>query len=69
MNARSEAVELKTSPSTIDLQLAPLRPFLDDKTLTEFVINGPGEVLTEGPDGWTTHQIPAITQEWCLGQE
>lgn len=67
MNARTDVVELRGAPSTIDLQLAPLRAFLDDKTLTEIVINGPGEVLTEGRDGWMTHQVPAITQKWCLG--
>lgn len=59
-------VALRSAPSTIDLHLAPLRPFLDDATLTEIVINRPGEVLTESRDGWKTHAVPEITQEWCI---
>jgi type IV secretion system protein VirB11 len=53
--------------STIDLELEPIRQFLDDAQLTEIVINEPLEVMTEGPDGWTTHQIPEATQNWCKG--
>ena len=33
--------------------LEPLAPYLADNTLTEIVVNRPGEILVEGPDGWT----------------
>ena len=36
--------------------LEPLAPYLADKTLTEIVVNRPGEIFVEGPDGWTRHE-------------
>jgi len=53
-------------PSTLELHLAPLRLFLEDSNITEIVINRPLEVLTEGRDGWKSHQVPAITFNWCM---
>lgn len=41
--------------------LAPLDRFLKDKSLFEIVINRPGEVLTEGMEGWQTHAVPDLT--------
>lgn len=52
--------------STLELHLAPLQSFLEDSTITEIVINRPGEVLTEGRGGWKTHPMPAISFAWCL---
>lgn len=52
--------------STLELHLAPLQAFLQDSTITEIVINRPGEVLTEGRDGWKKHPAPAIDFKWCL---
>lgn len=45
----------------LERYLAPLRPYLDDATLTEVVVNRPGEVFTEGPSGWTRHDAPLLT--------
>lgn len=41
--------------------LGPIDRFLDDRSLFEIVINKPGEVLTEGMDGWQTHDVPELT--------
>ena len=53
----------RLSAETLVLQryLAPLRPYLDDEGLTEVVVNRPGEVFTEGPDGWTRCEAPSLT--------
>lgn len=37
--------------------LTPLRPYLRDDSLTEICINRPGEVWTEGRDGWQRYAI------------
>lgn len=52
--------------STLEIHLSPLQRFLDDETVTEIVINRPGEVLTEGQGGWSTHEVPDATYAWCL---
>ena len=36
--------------------LEPLAPYLADDTLTEIVVNRPGEIFVEGPGGWTRHE-------------
>ena len=36
--------------------LEPIADLLADPELTEIVVNRPGEVFTEGPDGWTRHE-------------
>jgi type IV secretion system protein VirB11 len=43
--------------------LAPFLPFLKDKSLYEVIVNRPGQVLTEGPGGWRTHDLPELTFE------
>ncbi len=40
--------------------LAPLAPYLSDESLFEVVVNQPGEVLTEGREGWQSHQVPGL---------
>jgi len=54
---------VRASPEArvLERYLEPLRSFLDDECLTEVVVNRPGEVFTEGPDGWTRHERPALT--------
>jgi type IV secretion system protein VirB11 len=44
--------------------LEPLASYLADKTLTEIVVNRPGEIFVEGPDGWTRHEAPALTHAY-----
>ncbi|MDA9405914.1 P-type DNA transfer ATPase VirB11 [Bradyrhizobium sp. CCBAU 45384] len=44
--------------------LEPLAPYLSDNTLTEIVVNRPGEVFVEGPDGWARHEVAALTQAY-----
>lgn len=51
--------------TTLELHLGPLRAFLDDRTLTEIVINRPGQVMTEGPNGWTSHEVSDVSFQWC----
>lgn len=41
--------------------LLPLAPFLTDKSFYEVVINRPGEVLTEGSQGWQRHELPDLS--------
>lgn len=41
--------------------LAPLSPFLRDKSLYEIIVNWPGQVVTEGPAGWQTHELPELS--------
>ncbi len=50
--------------SVIDHYLAPLRPFLAPQSVTEVVVNRPGEVGVEHPDGWRWHEVPELTESW-----
>ncbi|MHC2696674.1 type IV secretory pathway ATPase VirB11/archaellum biosynthesis ATPase [Bradyrhizobium liaoningense] len=44
--------------------LEPLAPYLADDSLTEIVVDRPGEIFVEGPDGWTRHELAALTQTY-----
>ena len=44
--------------------LEPLNRYLADESLTEIVINRPGEVFVEGPDGWTRHKEETLTHDY-----
>lgn len=48
----------------LERYLEPLAPYLADKSLTEIVVNRPGEIFVEGPDGWTRHEAPALTHAY-----
>ena len=41
--------------------LEPIADLLADPELTEVVVNRPGEVFTEGPQGWTRHERRALS--------
>ncbi|NLS16699.1 P-type DNA transfer ATPase VirB11 [Rhizobium sp. P40RR-XXII] len=43
--------------------LLPLSRFLKDTSLYEIVVNRPGEVLTEGTEGWQHHALPDLSFE------
>ncbi|MGK6315623.1 P-type DNA transfer ATPase VirB11 [Neorhizobium sp. DT-125] len=43
--------------------LNPISAFLKDESLYEVVINHPGVVLTEGREGWRTHDAPDLTYD------
>jgi type IV secretion system protein VirB11 len=52
--------------STLEIHLSPIQRFLDDESVTEIVMNRPGQVLTEGRGGWSTHEVPDADYAWCL---
>jgi type IV secretion system protein VirB11 len=41
--------------------LEPFARLLARSDLYELVVNTPGEILTEGSDGWTRHEAPELT--------
>lgn len=43
--------------------LKPFSTYLQDASLYEVIVNRPGQVLTEGPGGWRTHEAPELTFE------
>ena len=51
--------------STLDLQLEPIRHFLDNPDITEVIINKPCVVITESKGTWQYYDIAAIDHEWC----
>lgn len=50
----------RASRIVLERYLTPLAPFLAQPDLTEIVVNRPGEVFTEGPGGWTRHELPDL---------
>ncbi|WP_273756637.1 P-type DNA transfer ATPase VirB11 [Bartonella sp. MM73XJBT] len=47
--------------SIVLTKLKILSDYLNDDNLFEIVINRPGEVIVEGPNGWQTHTIKELT--------
>ncbi|MGC0055143.1 P-type DNA transfer ATPase VirB11 [Brucella pituitosa] len=52
-----------TDAAVVRELLSPLAIFLADKSLYEVIINRPGEILTEGPNGWQVYDTPDLTFE------
>ncbi|WP_416799131.1 P-type DNA transfer ATPase VirB11 [Ciceribacter azotifigens] len=52
-----------TDATVVRELLSPLAPFLNDRTLYEVIVNRPGQVLTEGSDGWRIHDLPGLSFE------
>lgn len=46
--------------------LAVLQPFLEAPGVTEICINRPGEVWTEGAEGWVRHNVPKLDHHYCM---
>jgi type IV secretion system protein VirB11 len=53
--------------STLALHLEPIASYLVDETVTEIVVNRPGEVLLERRNGWEAVQNAAVSYQWCDG--
>lgn len=62
---RSENLLLGADASTLALHLQPIAGHLADETVTEVVINRPGEVLLERRHGWETVLNDALSYKWC----
>ena len=43
--------------------LLPISRFLRDKALYEVIVNRPGQVVTEGAEGWQTHDMPELSYD------
>ena len=56
-----------SEPNSLALVLKPLRPFLDDASVTELCINRPGEIFLETRAGWRREALPAASLTWCRG--
>ena len=54
------------SPDMLYTYLAPLRPYLTRDDVNEVVINRPGEIWTEGAQGWVRYGAPEVTFEVCM---
>lgn len=53
--------------STIELHLEPIAAYLIDDSVTEIVINRPGEIMLERRGGWETVENAAVSYAWCDG--
>ena len=51
--------------SALELNLRPLRPHLDDPTVTELCINRPKEAFLETREGWERRALPFADFDWC----
>jgi type IV secretion system protein VirB11 len=58
---------MNAESSTLDLHLEPIAEYLTDESVTEIVINRPGEILLERRDGWQTVTNDAVDYQWCDG--
>ncbi len=63
---RSEAHKGEGSPEMLYEYLTPLRPFLIRDDLNEVCVNRPGEIWTEGANGWERHVDKRLTLAYCL---
>src|SRR4051812_31480912 len=52
-----------TQAAVIRRLIEPLARFFDDSSLFEIIVNRPGEVFIEGPEGWARHEIQDVTFE------
>lgn len=64
MKHESFVTETALRREMIDEYLTPLRPFLN-ASVTEICINRPGEVWTEGSDGWQRHRVDELNLFHC----
>jgi len=61
----SSSTGLSSDPSSLELTLRALRPYLSDPKVTELCINEPGSAFIETPAGWHRETLPFADYEWC----
>jgi len=61
MNSLAQVKPTSGEGGVVLALLGPLDRFLREKALFEIVINKPGEVMTEGMEGWQTYDAPDLT--------
>lgn len=61
MSANTQAISGKQDSAVVVTLLEPFARLLARPDLYELVVNTPGEILTEGRDGWTRHEAPELT--------
>jgi type IV secretion system protein VirB11 len=64
MSAALSPIEVLPS-SALELNLRPLRPHLDDSSVTELCINKPKEAFVETRRGWERRSLPFADFDWC----
>lgn len=64
MTAALSAIEVGCA-SALELNLRPLRPHLDDLSVTELCINRPKEAFVETRRGWEHRALPFADFDWC----
>jgi len=57
----------RASKSTLELHLLPIDAHMADDSVTEIVINRPGEVMLERKNGWEAVRNEAVSYKWCEG--
>ncbi|UPK40851.1 P-type DNA transfer ATPase VirB11 (plasmid) [Bradyrhizobium sp. 186] len=60
----THSIERDGSRLVLARYLEPFAPLLADNSLTEIVVNRPGELFVEGPGGWTRHEAPTLTHAY-----
>lgn len=63
---RNRSNEGDDSPDMLYQYLTPIRRFLCDSAVNEVVVNRPGELWTEGLDGWKRYDVPELSFENCM---
>ena len=61
MSNRNQAKSEMQDSAVVVTLLEPFATLLARSDLYELVVNTPGEILTEGSDGWTRHDAPQLT--------
>lgn len=60
-----ESAATAVEVSSLDLNLQPLRWLLNDVQVTEICINRPLVAHVERYSGWSVHEVPFATYDWC----
>lgn len=66
MSSQNEPITLSRATS-VNAYLAPLRPWMDDDSITEVCVNRPFEVFVERDNVWERHDCPELTYQHLSG--